>query len=177
VFDKWLLTFWYREVPEPGDLLDRIVQKLMKYSILVFCLVAGVALSANYCMTVNQAGTLTFANEYLACRSFWGMSAAMVFIGIALLLLLLCIERYFFKIDKMASTVPETQSYFQRISNLDRKRWLAEEVYRRQKLNLQLLSDQTFEALCQTPGSDTMYHEPPNYDPTFNTLYNERTGL
>ena len=53
MFDKWLLTFWYREVPEPGDLLDRIVQKLMKYSILVFCLVAGVALSANYCMTVN----------------------------------------------------------------------------------------------------------------------------
>jgi len=52
-FDKLLITFYYKKVVEHGDLLNRIVLKLMKYSIIAFLVWGGVAVSSNYCMISN----------------------------------------------------------------------------------------------------------------------------
>jgi hypothetical protein len=38
-------------------------------------------------------------------------------------------------------------SYFNRLSNLDRKRWLAEEVYMRKELGIKITDEYTFERL------------------------------
>ena len=38
----------------------------------------------------------------------------------------------------------EESNYFSRLSNLDIKRWLAEEYYRRSQFNLKSMTDETF---------------------------------
>ena len=42
--------------------------------------------------------------------------------------------------------------YFSRLLNIDRKKWIAEEHYRRNNLNISTISDKTFDALRMTPG-------------------------
>lgn len=96
-FDKLLITFYYKKVVEHGDLLNRIVLKLMKYSIIAFLVWGGVAVSSNYCMISNQYEVLTYANEYLACRKFWGMTAVMIIFACLFLIGMLIFEDYTYK--------------------------------------------------------------------------------
>lgn len=55
--------------------------------------------------------------------------------------------------------------YFSRLSNLDRKRWVCEEHYRRQKLGIRTLSDETMSVMLATPGKRMRQaNDPMNFD-------------
>lgn len=66
---------------------------------------------------------------------------------------------------------PETD-YFSLISKTQRKRWIIEETYRRQKLGIQLMSDTAFKKLQAAPGAfDVNTSYPFNYDILSNFEY------
>lgn len=46
----------------------------------------------------------------------------------------------------------EVRNYFARLSNIDRKRWIAEEHYIRDKFGIKTISDDCLEKLRVTPG-------------------------
>jgi hypothetical protein len=46
----------------------------------------------------------------------------------------------------------QARSYFERLSNIDRKRWIAEEHYMREKFSIKTISDDCLEKLRMTPG-------------------------
>lgn len=65
----------------------------------------------------------------------------------------------------------EEEHYFGRLTNIDRKRWLAEEIYRRKHLGVSSISDETFESLRVTPGKR---YSPSQDLPNFEILSNHR---
>jgi len=104
--------------------------------------------------------------------------SAKILIGVAGgFLAVLIIKDLFFgdsrKYSKFVSSINRAEeNYFNRLGNLDRKRWIAEEHYRRKHLNLKTLSDESFSALCQTPGRKFNFiRDPYNYDILVNEVH------
>ena len=68
-----------------------------------------------------------------------------------LFVLLISVEVYHYlrgdEIARFKNLYDGDTSYFNRLSNLDKKRWLAEEVYLRNELGIQMTDDYTFERL------------------------------
>jgi hypothetical protein len=65
-----------------------------------------------------------------------------------------------------------------RVSNYERKLWIAEEHYRQQNYGIHLMSDASFSLLCQTQG--TLYRAPndaANYSILSNQTYTERLNF
>lgn len=60
--------------------------------------------------------------------------------------------------------IPGESNFFERLSNVDRKWWLAEEVLYRQRFGLYTMTENTFEFLCKTQGKNyKLANDPPNY--------------
>ena len=67
--------------------------------------------------------------------------------------------------------------YFSLLSKTQRKRWIIEETYRREKLGIQLLSDSAFKKLLAAPGAfDVNTSYPFNYDILSNFEYQKKFG-
>jgi len=71
--------------------------------------------------------------------------------------------------------LPGQTNYFERLSNVDRKWWLAEELYLRENYNMQTITDTTFELLRKTEGRDfKLSNDPCNYEILMDELDAER---
>jgi hypothetical protein len=58
------------------------------------------------------------------------------------------------------------------LSNLDRKRWVAEELYIRENYGYYTMSDNTVKLLLSTSGKSYKYaNDPPNYEILMNSDY------
>lgn len=65
---------------------------------------------------------------------------------------------------KLARVTGQT-NYFERLSDVDRKWWLAEELYLRENYKMQTITDNTFEMLRKTKGRDfKLSNDPCNYE-------------
>ena len=63
-------------------------------------------------------------------------------------------------------------SYYQRISDYQRKRWICEEHYFRQNYGIQTMSEESLEALKMTPGKPyTFAKDPATYSLLMNPVY------
>ena len=62
-------------------------------------------------------------------------------------------------------TIPGGKEYFYRLSNVNRKRWIAQELYWRDNYGYYTISDRTLEALISTKGKASNYtNDPSNYE-------------
>lgn len=67
------------------------------------------------------------------------------------------IEDMCWKDDRMKSKfleriAEEDGNYFGRLSNIDRKRWISEEIYCRNQYGIKILNDQALDEMMKTPG-------------------------
>ena len=150
VLDKLLLTYWYEMVPVKSDLLIAISLKTLKFAPIPMFIVAARCLQLEYCMVDNDMNPIEVVNQVIQCPKMWGLPTAMYWIGGTFTVLLFGFEIYTLVIkDKLAKVnmYRENINFFSRLSNLDKMRWLAEEVYMRKALGFQMTSDYTFEKL------------------------------
>ena len=114
-------------------------------------LVASRSLQSNSCMVFPDPSPIEVVNQIIDCTQWWKLSIAMEIVAGALFVLLISVEVYnYIRRDEIArfnSLYDRDTSYFDRLSNLDKKRWLAEEVYSRSELGVQITDDYTFERL------------------------------
>ena len=65
-------------------------------------------------------------------------------------------------------------SYFSRLSNVDRKRWIAEEHYLRTNYGIHMLSENSLESIKSTVGRSTRFsNDPISYNILLNPYYTE----
>jgi len=65
-------------------------------------------------------------------------------------------------------------SYFSRLSNVDRKRWIAEEHYLRLNYGIHMVSDNALESIKSTVGRSTRFsNDPMSYNILLNPYYAE----
>jgi hypothetical protein len=69
----------------------------------------------------------------------------------------------------------ENTNFFSRLSNLEKKRWIAEEIYNRKVFGVRLIDDYTLEKLKEINPKEkfTINYDPPNYNPLQNAEYQE----
>lgn len=96
------------------------------------------------------------------------MSLSMYMIGLLLFFGLVLWEIYHRKkrieMSKLED-VPGEANYFERLSNVDRKWWIAEELLFRYRYGFQTMTDTTLEALRTTQGKEyKLANDPPNYE-------------
>ena len=85
------------------------------------------------------------------------------------------IYRYFYvdHTKKFENIYGENTNYFSRLSNLEKKRWIAEELHYRDRYGIKLMSDQILEKLKVMNRSEklTISNDPPNYNILSNLMY------
>jgi hypothetical protein len=81
IMDKLLITYFYKERVEHNDLLNRSSLKVMKYSIVLFLVIGGLAMGSNYCTLFNESPSIHFTNENLACIRFWAGPQMLMYAG------------------------------------------------------------------------------------------------
>lgn len=68
-------------------------------------------------------------------------------------------------------------NFFERLGQLDRKRWLTFEVYMRNELKFSLLDNEAFSKIKHTKVSElNLSVDPPNYNILFNWSYQRKIG-
>jgi hypothetical protein len=68
--------------------------------------------------------------------------------------------------------VPGESNYFERLSNVDRKWWIAEELLFRYRYGFQTMTDTTLEALRTTKGKEyKLANDPSNYEILMDSSY------
>ena len=66
VVDKILITYFYKEVVEHNDLLNRLALRFIKWGIILFYIFGAYALASNYCNIYNNNEfALLYATEFL----------------------------------------------------------------------------------------------------------------
>ena len=108
----------------------------------------------------------------------WNLPVIMIGLGFLFLFFIPLLNWLFYfrntDIDKKVGSQTESV-YFSRISNYDRKRWIAEEHYRRTKYNIKTLSDESYQKLISTPGkSYRLLNDACNYEMLSNEVYAKR---
>lgn len=142
---------------------------LLKYALFAFCFVGGIAIASNYNSIANVYTPIHYGNETLLVFKLWSGPQLLIYVGVCLLAFFITVDlvvrdtgqhgKFIDKITKQEST------YFCRLSNLDRKKWICEEHYRRQNLGIRLLSDEQLDKLIRTPGKRfKLSNDPINYD-------------
>jgi hypothetical protein len=179
ILDKLLVTYYYKERVEHNDLLNRAVLKVMKYGAFVFLCFASTAIADNYCTMTNTTVPVYYTNEQIKCKSWWFIPDLLFWSSIAILVILVIVDslckdkREQSKFIKKVAN--EEENYFGRLSNIDRKCWIAEEHYRRKHLGVKTLSDSAFESLCITPGRKYKQQNDPHcYEILANSVYSNK---
>jgi hypothetical protein len=120
-------------------------------------------------MVVNSGEVIDINNQVPECFEFWLLPVALNAIAGALLIFLVGFEVYTLvvkdEISKFSHLYGDDTNYFSRLSNLDRKRWLAEETYLRNELGIQLSDANTLAKLRETKAGDfSISFDPPNFN-------------
>lgn len=86
-------------------------------------------------------------NQVLSCRKLFAEPEVLQSIAFVLFIVFFffdsCVGQKGLKSRSFINT-----SYFERISDLERKLWIAEEHYRRQNYGIYLMTDATYDQLC-----------------------------
>ena len=102
-------------------------------------------------MVFLNSSSIEVVNQIIDCTQWWKLSIAMEIVAGVLFVLLISVEVYNYlrgdEISRFKNLHDGDTSYFNRLSNLDKKRWLAEEVYLRNELGIQITDDYTLERL------------------------------
>ena len=150
-----MITYFYREKVEHNDLLNRTVLVILKYSIFCLCLFGGLALASNYNTVENYYPPIRYANMWIVDFRIWTGPQIIIYTGCVFLILFLLFDAVFRReghnkfVQKVTS---EESNFFKRLSNIERKRWICEEHYRRENLGIRLLSDEQLDQLKKTVG-------------------------
>jgi hypothetical protein len=102
------------------------------------------------------------------------MSENIVFITVCFIFCLWDLYVIFFqdKTKKFRQVYGDTVNYFERLGQLDQKRWLALELSMREELKFSLLDNRAFSKLKDTKVSDqNLSVDPPNYNILSNWSY------
>lgn len=83
------------------------------------------------------------------------------------------------KNKRFESIYGSNTNFFTRLSNIERKSWLAAETYNRRVLRCSTISDYTYDKLrsTATPGRNLFCLDPPNYSILFNIMYQRRLSF
>lgn len=113
----------------------------MQFGIVIFFLFSAYGISANYCTIYNDYdAVLLLSTEFYPCRKFTTPCLILACIAAFYLVLLTIFSLVFSdrrKQSKFYDKVDEReQNYFGRISESDRKRWIASEYYRRERYGI-----------------------------------------
>jgi len=100
ISDKLLITYFYKERVEHNDLLNRNAVRIIKYALVIFLFVGGLAMANNYCALENVSPPINFTNETLLCYKMWTMPITLVFASALLL-------SFFFTFDLMSKNSAE----------------------------------------------------------------------
>lgn len=125
--------------------------KSIKYSVIPYLTIGSFIITNYKCSAHGEVYTeergLT-ANACIQHNNIEQEFYALLFSGV-ILLITLPIYQYLSDKAFMKITVKE-RNFYKSISNLDRKRWIAEEHYRRTKLGINTISDSTYQSLIDT---------------------------
>lgn len=137
--------------------MNRTFLTILKYALFVYLFIGGLAVSSNFNTVNNEIiAPINYSNETHLYFQIWSAPEMLIYSGV-------CLLAYFITLDLVVSSnknhgkfvekiTQAESSYLARLSNLDRKRWICEEHYRRENLNIRTLSDYTMQKLQNTPG-------------------------
>lgn len=149
--DKILLVYWYKSIPLRSDTMIIFSIRIIQFAPVFMFFSAAFSLSHNACMTQNQSKPIDIDNEVVICTDLWWLPKFIYAIA-SILTSILCLNelRLFIKgknENRFESFLSENTTFFSRLSNLEKKRWLAEETYNREELGFKLISDSTMREL------------------------------
>lgn len=127
--DKLMITYYFKERPQHNDFLNRSALRIIKYGIAFFSFFGGIALTQNYCSLTSQAGSLEYTNMFLVCKGYWKDPYLLIYVSFFVVGILVITEiglnRKRRENQLKEHLGSEDILYFARLSNLDRKRWVA----------------------------------------------------
>ena len=168
VMDKLLISYFYKQEVQYNDLLNLNVVRAIKYALVPFFLLAGIALHNNYCAISKQVETLEFTNQQLYCQKMWYQPEFMIICAVATFCFLLLVDLTMLWLElrrRKELTEGDEREFFRRLSELDRKRLIAEEHYRFFNYGIKTFDDAAYERLTQTPGRfASLALDPPCYE-------------
>lgn len=105
----------------------------------------------------------------LTCQALWIQPKTMIITAPILFALFVLADIFIYmdEIDKqkVLSASEKPTNFFARLSNIARKRMIAEEHYRRTHYGISMLDDKAYEQMKRTPGQDYQLEmDPPCYD-------------
>ncbi len=131
IFDRLLVTYYYKQNVLHNDRLQRSAIKVLKYAVCLFFVLGAATISQNDCtLNNNHIQPITNTNSIQTCHRFGELSIFMVIFSF-IVLILLGISDFITAKRKKYSEDEITQGgtyYFSRLSNVDRKWWIAEEL-------------------------------------------------
>lgn len=169
VCDKLLITYYYRERVLNNDLLNRLALGILKYAAAVFFLFGGLAVQNNYCSQHNNFSLyVETSTELIYCA---GATNQCFFLWtLAWTTFTFFLMKDLFTKEDVPVELKDT--YFERISEYQRKRWICEEHYLRQNYGIHTMSEQALTQLKKTPGKPyTFAKDPATYSLLMNPLY------
>lgn len=96
IVDKLLITYYYKEVVEHNDMMNRTALRIIKYGIIVFYFFGGMAIAANYCQITNK-GTgmqLDHVTQCMPCFKVYSDAYIMFGVGIFYLLMIMTVSKF-----------------------------------------------------------------------------------
>ena len=83
VVDKILITYFYKEVVEHNDLLNRTALRLIKWGIVLYYAFGAYSMASNYCTIYNGKNfELEYVTEFLTCFKMYSSCWIMVGFGL-----------------------------------------------------------------------------------------------
>ena len=135
------MTYWYEVTAAKTDSLNFTFLKIVKY--------------APFSIMIAELYSLIFARENIfivrgqAERRF---IFAMYFMVGAIIIADLYFKFFEDPSQKFARLYGANTDYMSRLSTLQRKKWIAQELFNRKEFNLHLTEEETLANLCRTKG-------------------------
>ena len=178
ICDRLLITYWCEPAPVHSDQLHFFSLNVLKYAPIFLVVFSAASIQYNNCLVSgNEVVPRLQINQHLECRGMWEMPVLMYSIGAFLFVAVVSIDLYRLCIldreKRFESIYGNNTNFFSRLSNIERKSWLAQETYNRQVMNSSTVSDHTYEKLksTSTPARSLFCLDPPNYSILSNIIY------
>jgi hypothetical protein len=182
IVDKLLITYYYQRPPVYDDKLNTATLRLMKYAPL-FMMFFGYWCMGNVQIFNNVTNPLSFANVPIITGHTIAPNLSVdlpLFIGgLFVVFVLVCTDIFSKCLVKCKIMEAESEievdeklgSYFECLSVIDRKIWMAEEANNSGRLGIQSIGNWTMEKLRTTYGGKKVVKNAPNYEILANPNY------
>lgn len=182
IVDKLLITYYYQKPPVYDDKLNTATLRLMKYAPL-FMMFFGYWCMGNVQIFNNVTKPLSFANVPIITGHTIAPNLSVdlpLFIGgLFVVFVLVCTDIFSKCLVKCKIMEAESEievdeklgSYFECLSVIDRKIWMAEEANNSGRLGIQSIGNWTMEKLRTTYGGKKVVKNAPNYEILANPNY------